>query len=385
MIYRAHTACRACGSTDLAPVLDLGEQPLANAFGPDPAPRAPLVVLHCPRCTLIQLSVVVDPAVLYAPGYAYVQQSRSPSMKAHFAALIADIRATGAKGSVLEIGSNNGAFLTALARAGFTRRLGVDPAATGGEPAWREPFNVQSAASVTSSAGPYDLVVARHVFAHVDDWPSFIEALGIVTAPGGLVVLEVPDAAAVYNLGDWPYFYHEHLSLVTRLALDALLANTPWRVVNARSYPIHGGCVAWFLRREGEPHPVPAQRLDLPIWQDFALRSAGHIARLREEVHALGGKRVCGYGAPARASVIAAACGFTHADLAFVTDWTPGKAGFNLPGTDIPVVPPERLADSDHAFLFCYTYADEVIQREADYLRRGGHFILPFPFEVRVA
>src|ERR1035437_5733207 len=92
-MYQLHTHCRACSNKELLPVLDLGVQPLSNDFQNEfgnHAGYAPLKVLYCPRCSLAQLSVVVDPAILYA-NYAYIT-STSDTMKAHFATLWNDIQ-----------------------------------------------------------------------------------------------------------------------------------------------------------------------------------------------------------------------------------------------------------------------------------------------------
>jgi hypothetical protein len=383
-IFKRHYICRACGCAELGAVLGLGNSPLANAFSAvAKAPEAPLVVMYCPRCTLVQLSVVVDPAVLYQPGYAYVQQSRSASMQAHFAALSEAIFQAGGHGRILEVGSNDGSFLTHLAAHDIgTSWHGMDPAATGTAPATRKPFDEESALLHAADYGCVDLLVARHVFAHLDDWTAFIRAIDLATSPEALVVIEVPDALAAHYATDWPYFYHEHLSLVTRPALDALLSETPWSVVAEHRFPIHGGSVAYFLRRSS--NSISSEPgLSLDQWVGFRHRSLAHIASLRRYIRTLrdAGASICGYGAPARASVIASACEFTRDDLSFIVDWTPGKVGCLLPGTDIPVVNPDALlkVQPDYALLLSYTYESEILAKESAFRERGGRFILPFP------
>lgn len=385
MIYKPHTVCRACDCPDLLPILDLGEQPLANAFTREvtTTPLAPLTVLYCPVCTLIQLSVVVDPSILYRPGYAYVQQSRSASMKVHFKTLTDAIIESGGHGMVLEVGSNDGAFMEYLGSRGFYDRHGIDPAATGTEPSTRELFNERNASKHSFDHGKADLVIARHVFAHIDDWIGFIRALDRVTTEDSLVVIEVPDSTAVFTNNDWPYFYHEHLSLVTRESLDAVLKYFGWNVVDERRFPIHGGSVAYFLRRTENPPQIEGHRFSASDWREFSTRTKEHITYLTNFILTLreAGAKIAGFGAPARASVIASACQFTSDDIAFVTDWTPGKIGCLLPGTNIPVVHPDTLLEEqpDYALLFAYTYADEILARTSGYLERGGRFILPFP------
>jgi len=385
VIYRAHTTCRACSHPTLTPVLDLAEQPLANAFVRDgtPAPHAPLSVLLCERCSLAQLSVVVDPSVLYHASYAYTQQSRTASFKAHVATLLSAIRAELPRAtSALEVGSNDGSFLAELRRSGFTRRMGIDPSATGLEPALRERFDTESATALRNACGPFDLVVGRHVFAHLNDWPGFITALSAITAPDGLAVLEVPDASALLAGNHWPTIYHEHLSYVSADSLRALLRGRDWHLATTLHSPIHGGSSVFMLRRGEDASPAP--RLNaLPEWRSLATRTHTAITHLRDLIRNLrsGGATIAAYGAPAKATVIAAACGFTQSDLVFCTDTTPSKAGCTLPGTDIPVVSPDALltAQPDYALLMAYTYAEEIVARESTYRERGGRFILPVP------
>ena len=67
--------CRACGTSDFAPVLSLGSTPLANALLTEddlsaPEPTYPLEVVFCRQCTLVQLTVSVPPEQLFR-DYAY--------------------------------------------------------------------------------------------------------------------------------------------------------------------------------------------------------------------------------------------------------------------------------------------------------------------------
>ena len=114
---REPESCRACGSADLALLLDLGETPLANSFleaheaGQD-LPTFPLRLRLCQSCSLAQLAEVIDPAVLYS-SYAYVTSS-SRTMEAHLEKQCQQLLAAGnfkQAPKVLEIASNTGPFL----------------------------------------------------------------------------------------------------------------------------------------------------------------------------------------------------------------------------------------------------------------------------------
>ena len=207
-MYRVHNHCRACGygkagapgikaaePEQLQEAFDLGVQPLANDFCDstmEHAGYAPLKVLYCPRCSLGQLSVVVRPDILYT-NYRYLT-SGSDMMQAHFERLIQDIGEESNLRTVLEIGSNDGRFLISLRRAGFKAR-GVDPAANLARIANLAGLDTACAFFTAESAqhlGTADIVIARHVFAHVDDWQDFIKALETVSHPMTLVCIETP-------------------------------------------------------------------------------------------------------------------------------------------------------------------------------------------------
>lgn len=161
-------------------MFDLGVQPLANDFCTPLQERsgfAPLKVLHCDECQLSQLSVVVRSDILYA-NYPYVT-STSRMMKDHFDHLLTLLKQRPHK-SVLEIGSNDGAFLDHCRKNGIETVTGIDPALNlageANERGIRTIVGTFNHATATE-AGQVDLVVARHVFCHVDNWRTFIEDL----------------------------------------------------------------------------------------------------------------------------------------------------------------------------------------------------------------
>jgi hypothetical protein len=67
MPFKQYSTCRICGSNKLLPVVDLGNQPPANALVEDPTQSEnfyPLKVYSCKVCGLIQLTDVVEPSEL---------------------------------------------------------------------------------------------------------------------------------------------------------------------------------------------------------------------------------------------------------------------------------------------------------------------------------
>jgi len=61
------------------------------------------------------------------------------------------------------------------------------------------------------------------------------------------------------------------------------------------------------------------------------------------------------------------------------------KQGLYTPGTYLPIYAPERLLEDmpDYVLLLSWNFADEILGQQTEYMRRGGHFIIPIP-ELRV-
>jgi hypothetical protein len=94
---------------------------------------------------------------------------------------------------------------------------------------------------------------------------------------------------------------------------------------------------------------------------------------------------VAAYGAAAKGNTLLNACGVTAADIAFAVDRNPVKQGRFLPGSHIPVRPPEALREArpDYVVILPWNLTAEITAQHA-YLRDwGGRFVVPVP-ETRV-
>ena len=406
-MIREHRHCRACGSKNLAPILDLGETALANDFlHPDEVANykisLPLRVVLCRNCSLVQLADAVDPKILYS-RYAYVT-STSRTMDAHLNEQSAHLLATGnldAGAKVLEIASNTGIFLKKFQGRGCNV-LGIEPASNiaevavhSGIPTRNEFFNAANARKLKTDWGAADLILGRHVFAHIDDLRDLLTGLEIVSHADTLIAFEVPYLVDFFERTEYDTIYHEHLSYISVRSLEALLKNSPFLLSRVDHYPIHGGSILFHIRQRSssvKPHASVAAALEKErqlrliepaTWKLFADR----VTHIRTKLPALirrlkaQGKRIIGYGASAKGNTLLNTCGLTHRDLDYIIDNTPFKQNKVAPGSWIPVRPPETLlADRpDYALLLAWNFAREIIGRETEYQKRGGRFIVPIP------
>jgi novobiocin biosynthesis protein NovU/D-mycarose 3-C-methyltransferase len=223
-MIQERTSCRTCGSKNLKLILDLGKTPLVNDFlKPEEVAgykiSLPLRVVLCPDCSLVQLADTVDPKILYS-HYAYVT-STSKTMDTHLNKMMTHLLSTallGAGSKVLEIASNTGVFLKKFKEQGC-EVLGVEPASNIADvalataiPTRKEFFNAANAKKLKAEWGAADLILGRHVFAHIDDLRDLVAGLEAVSHAETLIAFEVPYLVDFFEHTEYDTIYHEHMS-----------------------------------------------------------------------------------------------------------------------------------------------------------------------------
>ncbi len=404
---RRRSTCRVCGGTNLELVLSLGPTALANAFLQSPDEfagerRYPLDLYVCAGCSLAQLLDVVDPEVLFR-HYLYVTGT-SATMAAHnraYAATLVQELELGAGDLVVEAAANDGSLLRAFATHGV-RTLGIEPARNLAAEARRsgidmidEFFNLALARRLRAERGPARAVVANNVLAHVDDPRDLLAGCGALVDDAGLVVVEVPYVGDLVDRVEYDTIYHEHLSYFSVAAMLQLARAAGLSAVRVDRLPVHGGSLRWYLSpSSGAPAAAVVSLAEeerrrgltgVARYRQFA--AAVHESR-RALVDLLGrlsveGRRVAGYGAPAKGTTLLNFCGIDTRLVPYTVDKNPRKVGLYTPGVHIPVRDVGALRaegrDPDFVLILAWNLAEEIMQQLSAYRDRGGRFIIPVP------
>jgi novobiocin biosynthesis protein NovU/D-mycarose 3-C-methyltransferase len=268
--------------------------------------------------------------------------------------------------------------------------LGIDPAANLASIATKNGINTHCALWGKDTAEKVkhyhpDLILARHVFAHIDDWKEFVDSLAIVAGRDTLIAIEVPDAVSMIRGLEFDTLYHEHLSYVTLESVKWLLRGTPFHISGVMRYEIHGGSIMIYIRnREYGAADLEIEReVELEDWHEFATKSCMAIGNLKAFVVAerSKGKRICGYGASAKSTVMLNACHLDSSHVSFICDGTSYKQWKKSPGTGIPIVDEGALLRElpDYAIIFAWNFHREIVENNKLYLEKGGHFVVPIP------
>ncbi|MDQ4082168.1 MAG: class I SAM-dependent methyltransferase [Actinomycetota bacterium] len=401
------TPCRLCAAPLRIPFVDLGLSPLANAYlSADDLEREetfyPLRVYVCERCLLVQLPVFARPEEIFG-DYAYFS-SYSDSWLEH-ARRYAEAASTrfglDRTSQVVEVASNDG-YLLQYFRAHGIPVLGVEPARNvaaaaeeRGIPTVVEFFGAELADGLVRDGHAADLVVANNVLAHVPDVHDFVEGVSRVLKPAGIVTMEFPHLLRLLAERQFDTIYHEHFSYFTLLVVEHLFAEHGLRLFDVEEVPTHGGSLRIYATHAGaSPEPTARLRDVRRREQEAGLDRVEGYLGFEEAVRAVkrdllgflieakrDGRSVVAYGAAAKGNTLLNYCGIRADFVDYVVDRSPHKQGLFLPGTRLPIVPPERTRETRPDFLLIlpWNLKEEIIE-QMSYVRAWGcRFVVPVP------
>jgi hypothetical protein len=400
--------CRHC-STELADsVVNLGMSPLCESYVPadrldSMEPFYPLHVSVCRKCLLVQLNQYVSADHIFSE-YAYFSSFSSAWLK-HCEDYVAAISARlglGSKSFVVELASNDGYLLQYFVERGIPC-LGIEPAANVAEVARKKGveteimfFGRESARNLRQRRGAADLIIGNNVLAQIPDINSFVEGVAIALAPSGTATFEFPHLMKLFEQNQFDTIYHEHFSYFSLLSAETIFAAHGLTVFDVEELWTHGGSLRIYLRPSADAsRPVSERVASLRAREEAnGYRDMATYARFEQQVRATKrklltllvearnqGKKVVGYGAPGKGNTLLNYCGIREDLLDFTVDKNPYKQGKFLPGTHIPVHPPERLdqARPDYILILPWNFKDEIMKQLAHARDWGARFIVPIP------
>ena len=362
--------CRNCQTPLEHVFLDLGAAPPSNAYLSAEALHAPEVhyplrVFVCHECWLVQTEDFAGRETFFSEDYAYFSAT-SQSWLAHAARFCSDVTerfGLGADSFVVEVASNDGYLLRNFVAAGIPC-LGIEPtrstaeAATAiGVPTRQAFFGEEQARSMVGQGEAADLIIGNNVYAHVPDICDFTLGLAASLKPEGVVSLEFPHLMQLIQGDQFDTVYHEHFSYLSLGVVSGLFQDAGLRVFDVQELPTHGGSLRVFGCLAGASHDTRDAVADVlrgeedfgltraQTYQGFTTRAEaiknGLLSFLIEQRRA--GRKVAGYGAAAKGNTLLNFAGVRPDLLAFVCDAAEGKQGKYLPGSRIPILPPESL------------------------------------------
>jgi SAM-dependent methyltransferase len=406
-VRRAPTPCRFCGAPLSAVFADLGCSPLANSYLTleqvgAMEPFYPLNVLVCERCFLVQLDEFETPERIFS-DYAYFS-SFSTSWLEHcrdYTDQMIERFDLGEHSQVVELASNDG-YLLQYFKQRKIPVLGIEPAANVAAaarekqiPTLIEFFGRRSATALVPRAAA-DLLLGNNVLAHVPDLNDFLAGMKILLKPGGVITMEFPHLMKLIDANQWDTIYHEHFSYLSFTTVSRMFAAHDLRLFDVQELPTHGGSLRIYGCHQRDSEKVDTERVlelrereraggyeQIETYTAFGKRVAADkrqiLAFLIELKNA--GRRVVGYGAPAKGNTLLNYCGVRRDFIDFTVDLSPHKQGRFLPGSHIPIRPPQAIRDDrpDVLLILPWNLREEIVEQNSYIREWGGRFAVRSP------
>ena len=369
----------------------------------DMEPFYPLHARVCDQCFLVQLDEYVAPADIFTE-YAYFSGFSDSWLKhaSNYVDMITERLGLDEGSSVVELASNDGYLLQYFVKKGIPA-LGIEPAANvaksaeeKGVPTIVEFFGAELARRLVAEGKSANLVLGNNVLAQVPDINSFVEGIKILLAPGGVVTIEFPHLLQLMDQNQFDTIYHEHFSYFSFHTSEKIFAAHGMTLFDVEELPSHGGSLRIYGRHsDDESKPITDRAIALREREiEAGLASLDAYRKFREQVEATKrdllefliekrreGKTIIGYGAPGKGNTLLNYCGIRTDFLEYTVDRNPYKQGTGLPGTHIPVHPPEKIAETkpDYILILPWNLKDEIAAQLAYTAEWGAKLVVPIP------
>lgn len=406
MSERGSNYCRCCESEKMTMFLPLGSQPPANSFLTEAQLSEPEACFELNTCACLDCGLIQIPNRIpddFFRHYLYIP-SASSTMYRHFSTLAEKLQGRFLSKSdalLVDIGCNDGLLLKSAHDLGI-KTLGVDPADNivamakeKGLDVVGEYFNPETARLIHSKYGAATVITSSNTFNHIDNLHQFMEGIKILLAENGVFIIEVPQAIEYVNKLMFDNIYHEHLSVFSVKSLQQLYAKFGMEIFEIEPIDVQGGSMRVFARIANSGTSSSSAIADwLKKEQEIGLLDKATYVAYKKSVDGIRdqlkdllrnlkkqGKKVIGYGAPAKGNTLLNYYGIGPETLDYLADKSPLKQGLYSPGMHIPIVLPDEIAKDkpDYMLILAWNFADEIMEQQKGFSAAGGKFILPIP------
>lgn len=407
--YKVYNTCRFCRRKLNKPVIKLGKLPLAGGFLKSKKYFSdekffPLTIAFCENCYLLQVREVISPDTLFK-DYFY-HSSAIKTLVAHFQKTVkelAELAGNTTNKLIVEIGCNDGTFIKESLKQGF-EAVGVDPADNivkpiikeEGLPILNEYFSGKTAKKIIKKYGKADVIFSSNTLAHIEDMHEVYKGIENLLKDDGILVFENHYLGNLIKEMQYDMIYHEHQYYYSLSALVNFLRQHNLEVFNIMFIPVHAGSIRVYVQKKGGKRKIEnivvrtleKEKEDGLIFKETFVKYNKKILGTKKDLVKLlnrikkEGKKIAGYGASGRGTILMNYCGLGNGLLDYVIDDAPAKQGAYTPGNHLKIVPSDILLTKnkpDYVLLFAWSFQEEIKKRNEKYLKNGGKFIVPLP------
>ena len=406
--YTTRETCRVCGSPKLSHLFSLGNLYISNFVkSKKDGIKAPLELVFCENCSLVQLKHTAPQELLYT-GFYWYRSGVTETMKTALREITSKIERFYPlnKGDVvLDIGSNDGTLLRTYDVPGLIT-VGVEPAKNLAEEGKKGLTHFISGfwehKSYSSVVGKKaKIITAIGMFYDMEDPNQFIFDAAQSMDKDGVFIAQLMCLKNMIDKNDVGNICHEHLEFYSFSSLEYLFNKNGLEIIDVEINNVNGGSYRIYARLKGssvKPPKGAEERVRKVREDEKELESKEAFVKFYQRIEinkkkcvdfvkseSAKGKKVWIYGASTKGNTILQYYGLDSTLIGGASERSPEKWGKYTVGTMIPIHSEDeaRKANPNYFLVLPYAFFDEMYQREEEWRKKGGKFIVPLP-EFRV-
>jgi len=405
--YTEIRKCRGCGSIDLRSVLDLGIQYIVNFVDSDEeADKAPIHLVVCANCRLVQLKHTVNPDRLFRQFWYF--SGVNTTMREHLRDLVTQactINCLQPGDTVIDIGANDGELL-----ANFPRNIntiGIEPARNmlpqlrkNCTLAINDYFSDIAVSTLKERKTKAKQIYSIAMFYDINEPEEFLDNIKKVLAKDGVFIIQMNYLKTMMENVAVDNILHEHLCFYSLQSLEPILTRSKLKVFHVSINDINGGSIRLYICHENDDRMTYfsyiQQVTEENNWFGPAYNSklndklkffANRVITAREKLQKFmkdckeNHKNVYAYGASTRGNSLLQVMGLKYPAITYAVEKNPLKFGKHMAGTNIEIISENDMhnAPPDYLLILPYFFFEEFKYREESFLKNGGKFIVPLP------
>ena len=395
--------CQISGLKDLKSIMFLGYLPPPTEMKKinskiEEETFYPADLVYSDKSKLVQLNTIVNKEILFSKDYAYTS-STTKILRENFKELYFDCKKIiniSKKDLIIDIGSNDGNLLSNFKKN--HRVLGITPEKIGklairkGIPTLIRYFDEATTQLILKKYGKAKIITATNVFAHIENVSALMKNILRILHKDGVFISESHYLVSLIKTNQYDTIYHEHLRYYSLSSLKYLFDKYGLKIIHAKKINTHGGSIRVYVTKSSKFKINKSVKKILNIekkylnWKTFnnfrrnVFKSKINLYSILKNIKKKN-KKICGIGAPARASTLINYIGLDENIIDYVLEIEGSKKiGIYIPGTKIPILSEKKLFidQPDFAILFSWHIGSELKKKLR---KRGfkGKFIVPLP------
>ena len=388
--------------------LNLGRQPIANSFLTSNSKKNlskeffyNLSVSFNNKNYLVSVTNPVDPKIQYTDKYAH-RASESLTMRKAFKDIAKKIKKKFKPKIIMEIGSNDGVFIKNFPKKDV---IAVEPCKNlamltkKNFKTYPEFWTKKLAKKIFKSSKKADIIFSANTISHIPNLKESFQAITFSLSDNGVLIIEDPSLFSVIKNISYDQFYDEHVYIFSALAISNVVKDSNLKLFDVEKIRTHGGSLRYYICKKNAKYKISKRLIQIirsekkiklnkySTFQKFSKRvkkSKKNLIDLLKKLK-IKNKKIISYGATYKSTTIFNYCRIGRQYLDYVTDTTQNKQGKFTPGQHLPIISPEKgMTDTvDYVFLGAWNFKDEIINKEKQFIKRGGRFITHVP-SVRI-